>query len=124
MERWIPKQAAGTLWVAEDDGEMVAYLAATREHGRLHIDQFDTVQPAQGRGIGRRLLQHAIAWARAEGLAEVSLTTFRTIRWNGPFYRSCGFEEWAEALPADIQAELLRDADNGLTDRCAMRLAL
>ena len=53
-----------------------------------------------------------------------SLTTFRTIRWNGPFYRSCGFVEWSEDLPADILAELAKDADNGLMDRCAMRLAL
>lgn len=124
-ERWAPVQAAGTVWVAEDHaGELVGYLGATREGERLHIRQFDVILPAQGRGIGRRLIDHVIAWARAEGLAALSLTTFRTIRWNGPFYRSCGFVEWTDALPADVADELAKEAANGLTDRCAMRLDL
>ena len=33
-----------------------------------------------------------------------------------------GFEAWGEDLPPDVVAELVRDAANGLTDRCAMRL--
>src|SRR5450432_2379580 len=61
-ERWIPLQAAGTVWVAEDEvaqdhvGGLLAYLGATREGERLHIRQFDVILPMQGRGIGRRLL--------------------------------------------------------------------
>jgi hypothetical protein len=52
------------------------------------------------------------------------LTTFRNVRWNGPFYRSCGFEEWGEDLPPDVELELAQGAAKGLKDRCAMRLAL
>lgn len=118
-------QAAGTLWVVEGAaGDLVAYLAATRKGDRLHIRQFDVTQPFQARGIGRRLLTHVTAWARHEGLATLSLTTFRAIPWNGPFYRSCGFAEWTAELPADIEAELAKEAANGLEDRCAMRLVL
>jgi GNAT superfamily N-acetyltransferase len=129
-EYWVPLQAAGTVWVAEDQapqehaGGLVGYLGATREGQRLHVRQFDVILPAQGRGVGQRLLDHVIAWARAQGLAALSLTTFRSIPWNGPFYRSCGFVEWADALPEDIQAELAKEAANGLADRCAMRLDL
>jgi GNAT superfamily N-acetyltransferase len=103
----------------------VGYLAATCEGERLHIDEFDVAQAAQGRGLGRRMLSHVIDRARAAGLAEVSLTTFRTIAWNGPFYASCGFVEWDDGpFPARVRAELDRDAAKGLTDRCAMRLVI
>ena len=105
-------------------GNLVAYLAATREGERLHIRQFDVTQPLQGRGIGRRLLAHVAAWARDEGFSALSLTTFRAIPWNGPFYRSCGFAEWTAGAPADIEAELAKEAANGLEDRCAVRLLL
>ncbi len=122
---WAPLQAAGTLWVVEGDaGDLIAYLAATREGERLHIRQFDVIQPLQGRGIGRWLLRHVTDWARAEGLSALSLTTFRAIPWNGPFYRSCGFVEWTAGAPVDVAAELAKEAANGLADRCAMRLTL
>lgn len=118
-------QASGTLWVVEGEaGDLVAYLAATRKGDRLHIHQFDVTLSLQGRGIGRRLLNYVIAWARDEGLSALSLTTFRAIPWNGPFYRSCGFVDWTAGLPADIEAELAKEAAHGLEDRCAMRLVL
>ena len=124
-ERWAPIQAAGTLWVMEDEaGELIGDLGATREDDRLHIRQFDVVQPHQGHGIGRRLPAHVADWARAAGYSALCLTTFRSIPWNGPFYRSCGFEELTSDLPPDVEAALASEAANGLTDRCAMRLVL
>jgi GNAT superfamily N-acetyltransferase len=127
VERWRPGQAAGTIWVADDPeggAGLFGFLAATREQERLHIDEFAVAPERQGRGLGRRMLAHVIAWARREGLASLSLTTFRSIAWNGPFYRSCGFEEWTTDVAPDVQAEMARGAAHGLKDRCAMRLAL
>ena len=122
---WAPLQAAGTLWVVEAQASaVVAYLAARRTKDVLHVHQFDVTQAHQGCGIGRRLLAHVIAWAGEEGLSSLTLTTFRTIPWNGPFYRSCGFAEWTVDLSAYIEAELAKEAANGLKDRCAMRLLL
>jgi len=123
-DRWVEQQAQGMVWVAEDSGELVAFLAGTRHGDRLHIDEFDVAQSAQGRGLGRRMIARVIEWARREGLVSLSLTTFASVRWNGPFYRSCGFDEWLDQLPADVAAELAKDAANGLKDRCAMRLML
>lgn len=125
VERWVPLQAAGTLWVATDDaGELVAFLAGTRHGDRLHIDEFDVRLDAQGRGLGRQMLAHVIDWARATDLATLSLTTFASVPWNGPFYRSCGFEAWTDDLPPDVAEALSDEAARGLTDRCAMRLVL
>ena len=103
-------------------GEVVAFLAATRHGERLHIDEFDVAQRAQGQGLGRRMLNHVIAWARREGLEALSLTTFQSVPWNAPFYRSCGFELWEQDLAADVAAALADEASRGLKDRCAMRL--
>lgn len=121
-ETWRPRLDAGTLWVVETAGRVIAFLAATAHGDRLHIDEVDVEQGHQGQGVGRRLIQHVVAWARAQGFASVSLTTFRNVPWNGPFYASLGFAE-DDRLPA-LQAILQAEADRGLTDRCAMVLAL
>jgi GNAT superfamily N-acetyltransferase len=125
VDRWVPVQAAGTLWVAENGvGEIVGFLAGTRHGERLHIDEFDVLLAAQGQGLGRRMLTHVIAWARGAGLASLSLTTFASVPWNGPFYLSCGFEMWTDQLAPDVAEHLADEASRGLTDRCAMRLQL
>lgn len=124
-EAYRPHLLAGTLWVADEDGATVAFLAARVEGDRLHVDELDVRQDCQGRGLGRRLLEHAAAWARDRRLTRMSLTTFRSIPWNAPFYASAGFREWAEAdAPATVRQALMNEAAKGLTDRCAMVMDL
>ncbi len=120
-EAWRPQLEAGTLWVADDEGP-VGFLAATRDGDRLHIDEMDVEQAVQGQGVGRRLLAHAIDQARRSGVARVSLTTFRNVPWNAPFYASMGFAE-DDSIPA-LQEHLRTERARGLTDRCAMVLHL
>lgn len=63
-----------------------------------HLEQL-SVHPDHGRrGIGRALLRAGIDWARAHDYDELTLTTYRDVRWNGPFYASEGF---VEIGPAD-----------------------
>jgi GNAT superfamily N-acetyltransferase len=124
-EHWASMQASGTLWVAEEeDRGLIAFLAATSIGDRLHIDEFDVALEAQRRGLGRRMLSQVIAWAKDAGFACLSLTTFASIPWNAPFYRSLGFEAWTDDQPVDIELALAGEATRGLPDRCAMRLLL
>lgn len=118
-----PHLSAGTLWVVDVDGVLVAFLAACVEGSRLHIDELDVRQDQQGQGLGRRLLAEAEAWARARGLQRLSLTTFRAIPWNAPFYARVGFREWTDP-PATLAQRLRQEAARGLPDRCAMVLDL
>jgi GNAT superfamily N-acetyltransferase len=125
-EVWEPIRAAGLLWVmAQADGPPGAFLAARVEENRLHILEFDVHRRHQGQGLGRRLLTCAIDEARLRGLSGLSLTTFRDVPWNAPFYASAGFEivERNEATPA-LTAYLDREASRGLDPvrRCAMVL--
>ena len=127
-EVWAPSAAAGLLWVmAEGDGTRGALLAARIEEHRLHILEFDVHRRHQGQGLGRRLLAFAIDEARRRGLAGLSLTTFRDVPWNAPFYASAGFEivERDAATPL-LTAYLDREAARGLDPvrRCAMVLNL
>ena len=63
-----------------------------------HLEQL-SVRPEYGRrGIGRSLLRAGIEWARAHDYDELTLTTYRDVSWNGPFYASEGF---VEISPAD-----------------------
>ena len=59
----------------------------------LHIHELD-VSPAHGRrGLGRRLVAAACAFAKAEGAPAATLSTFREVPWNAPFYATAGFRE-------------------------------
>lgn len=124
-DAWRPQFNAGTLWVVERDGAVVGYLAASVVGSRLHIDEVDVVRERQGQGIGRRLLQTAADYARGADLTQLSLTTFRDIPWNAPFYAAFGFREWEpKDAPASIRQALLYEAARGLVNRCAMVMDL
>jgi len=66
-----------------------------------------------------------VAEARRRGLAGLSLTTFRDVPWNAPFYASVGFAivEGEDARGA-LQTYLDREASRGLDParRCAVVL--
>jgi len=85
-------QASGHAWVAVDDRDApVGYLIVDLVDGNAHVEQV-SVRPSFGRrGIGRTLIDAVVQWARERGLAAVTLTTFRDVAWNGPYYARCGF---------------------------------
>ncbi|MEM1414560.1 MAG: GNAT family N-acetyltransferase [Myxococcota bacterium] len=123
--------ATGTVWVAhapEAEDTLAGFLTAELVDARhLHVLELSVRRAAQGRGIRRRLLEHAAHDARRRGLESVTLTTFRDVPWNAPFYERVGFE----GLPGDLLGPrlegILRDeAAHGLVaeNRCAMRLRL
>lgn len=59
----------------------------------LHLREL-SVDPGHGRrGIGSALVAEVIDAARSGSFAGVSLTTFRDVPFNAPFYRRLGFRE-------------------------------
>ncbi|MBX3485563.1 GNAT family N-acetyltransferase [Phenylobacterium sp.] len=124
-DAYRPHLDAGTLWVVDDGAGPVAFLAGMVLGDRLHVDELDVRLDRQGKGFGRRLLAHAAAWARERGLRRMSLTTFRDIPWNAPFYASAGFRDWPEdEAPATIRQALMNERGRGLKGRCAMVMDL
>ena len=115
--------AAGRAWVAADRDGPVGYLLAAEVDGCLHVEQV-SVDPAHaGHGIGAALIDHLAAAARADGRPALTLTTFRDIPWNAPYYARLGFRElpegeWGPQLRALVAHE--RDAIPGHHPRVTM----
>ncbi|MDH5307924.1 MAG: GNAT family N-acetyltransferase [Myxococcales bacterium] len=117
----------GRLWVALDaSGEPVGFALVELASGGAHLAEMD-VLPAHGRrGVGTALVRTVMAWVAQRGLAALTLTTFRHLPWNGPFYRRLGFEELAsEQITPALRARLAGEAQEGLdpAQRIAMRWA-
>jgi GNAT superfamily N-acetyltransferase len=101
LERHI---ATDHLWVAEVDGAIAAYIMTSDVDGNAHLDQV-TVDPDFGRRrIGRTLIEFAVEAARTDGFARMTLTTYRDVPWNGPYYESLGFR----AIPDDSLSPAIR----------------
>ena len=110
-------QRLGQLWVALADDVAVGFAhGEVIESGGAHLDEID-VDPAHGRqGLGTRLVMKVCEWAAGNGYGWVTLTTFRHIAWNMPFYARLGFEivphaELSEALYAIVEDETRRGLD-------------
>ncbi|CAM4250718.1 GNAT family N-acetyltransferase [Kerstersia similis] len=127
-ERHLEFIRLGTEWVAQDgSGQTSGFLCAEPVGQALHIWELSVGLGHQGQGLGRALLQHAIQYARAHGLREVTLTTFRDVPWNAPFYARLGFQVLPAKPQDDRLAGILQDEiAHGLPAgrRCAMQLAL
>jgi GNAT superfamily N-acetyltransferase len=116
-------RAAGRAWVAADRDGPVGYLLAAEVDGCLHVEQVSVDPAYAGRRIGAALIDHLAATARADGRPALTLTTFRDIPWNAPYYRRLGFvnlpeAEWGPQLQALVAHE--RDAIPGDHPRVAM----
>ncbi len=107
---------AGLLWVAlEPAGSPVGFAVASVHGRRVHLDELD-VLPEHGRkGVGSALVEAVEDYALNNGCVEITLTTFRDVPWNAPFYASVGFEVIPEQ---ELDAELLRR----LSDETALGL--
>ncbi|MEZ5251096.1 MAG: GNAT family N-acetyltransferase [Ilumatobacteraceae bacterium] len=73
-------------WVVTDAGEVVAYAVASMIDDDAHLDQVSVRMSHQGRGIGTILVEVVCDWASSLDFEAVSLTTFRDVPFNGPFY--------------------------------------
>ncbi len=120
LQRYIRK---GHCLVSHRDEEMVGFLV-TEPFGReLHIWEMDVHPAAQRSGVGSGLLRACMIDARNSAFRALTLTTFRDVAWNAPFYARLGFEEVTDLdSHPRLASELAADADNGLPPdrRCAM----
>lgn len=115
---------AGAVFVAAADGTPAGFILSAPLGRSMHIYEL-SVHPSHGRkGLGRKLVDAVCEHARDSGHSAVTLSTFRDLPWNGPFYVSCGFRELArhEWTPALFLAHY-HEQDTGLPveRRCFMR---
>lgn len=116
----------GLLWVAVDDQDRPqGFLCASVQDGGLHIDELSVARSHQGQGLGRELIAVVEAWALAQCFTALTLTTFKDVPWNAPFYARLGFVALDDGqLQGFLQQQIAHEHALGLPGRCAMRKAL
>lgn len=127
VEFYVPFQTDGLVLVAQEADELVGFVASQVCEDALHLWELAVRRERQARGVGRSLVLASVDLARRRRLTAVTLSTFRDIAWNAPFYGRLGFAELpAEALNPRLAAIRERERALGLdvANRCAMRLAL
>ena len=79
------------LWVAEEDATIVGFALGWIVDGEGHLDELAVIPEYGRRGIGRALVDEVVAWTSAQGLPSITLTTFRDVPFNAPYYEKLGF---------------------------------
>jgi len=83
---------AGRLWIAEQEGRVVGSVAMVDAGDTVgQLRWFLLVPEARGTGLGRRLLQEALAYARERGFAHVYLWSFADLADALRLYQRAGF---------------------------------
>jgi len=116
--------AVGHVFVArEQGGEPVGFTLTSQRDNTLYLDQV-SVHPDFGqRGIGRALVIRILNDAEDRRLPDVTLSTFRDLPWNGPFYASLGFKEIprGKLSPFMFEIEEAQSPFMNIEARCFMR---
>ena len=116
-------QRAGRSWVIVDERGPAGFVLVKLVDGLAHIEQI-SIDPAYAhRRLGAELIDHVASWAAAGNRSALTLSTFRQVPWNAPYYARLGFREVAPAELGPELAELMaEEATHGLNpaDRVAM----
>jgi ribosomal protein S18 acetylase RimI-like enzyme len=115
---------SGNLIVAAAADDLpIGFVVFRPLEGAGYIEEVDVLPAHAGRRIGAALLDEAARRAAVRGLDALTLSTFRQVPWNAPYYRRLGFRELADAeLTPGLRAVRADNVARGLdeTQRCFM----
>lgn len=103
---------------------VVGFLCARQIDRHLHIDEVSVRKEWQTCGIGRQLVLLCLHRARDAGFVGTTLTTYRDVPWNAPWYRRLGFDVLRDdKTPGFLRDQLEAERAKGLSPpaRVAMR---
>ena len=113
-------------WVAVDEsGTVIGFAVACEVDGEAHLDELAVARAHGGYGIGRVLVEEIVGWTRARGFASITLTTFRDVPFNAPYYERLDFHvvmTMTDGLQALVDAQAARGLDPAV--RVVMRRVL
>jgi len=94
--------AAGEVWVLEDADGLAAISVLIEAPDHLLLDNVAIDPSRQGKGLGRAMIAHAEAVARARGHGELRLFTNVLMERNIRLYERLGFVETHRAMEAQF----------------------
>jgi GNAT superfamily N-acetyltransferase len=119
-----PFVACGRAWVAVDELDRpVAYLLSEEIDGCAHINQVSVAPEHARRGLGAGLIERLAADAAANDRPALTLTTFRDVPWNAPYYARLGFVA-LEATEYGPELRALIERENRQLPGAAPRIAM
>jgi ribosomal protein S18 acetylase RimI-like enzyme len=88
------------IFVAELDGVVIGYITTRtdRDAGKGRIPNLAVDATHRGHGLGRRLIEHALAHFRHQGLAYAMIETMAQNDTGHHLYEACGFQEVARQI--------------------------
>jgi GNAT superfamily N-acetyltransferase len=127
-ELWLRALEGSGVYLALDPAQQpIGFAAVALLDDVAYLDQLSVLHIAMRRGVGSRLLQAAISWARSRALPALTLTTYDHLPFNRPFYERHGFQV---LTPAELTTGLVHHLDEQRRylprpdQRIAMRLPL
>ncbi|NPT62028.1 GNAT family N-acetyltransferase [Paraburkholderia elongata] len=100
---------ARQIVVAVDaDETCVAFVMFEPQPAHFYVQELDVLTSHAGQRIGAALIEQVAQLARARQITQLTLSTFREVPWNAPYYRRLGFRDIAEA---DLDATLIARRD-------------
>jgi ribosomal protein S18 acetylase RimI-like enzyme len=88
------------VFVAEAGGRVVGYVTTRidRDAGKGRIPNLAVAEEARNHGLGRRLIEHALGYFRAEQLEYAVIETMAQNAIGHHLYTACGFVEVARQV--------------------------
>ena len=110
------QQAKDLVWVAVGDRDNPVGFALVMVMGDLiHLHELSVVPEHGRKGLGTGLIETVIQFSKSSGFTGVTLSTFRDIPWNAPFYKKLGFRAMKEEeIGINLQNIRTEEAQNGL----------
>lgn len=113
-------------FVAEKAGAIVGVLVLQPQGQMAEIRNVAVDAPHQGQGIGRKLVEFAVAWAREQSIKQLIVCTGNSSLPALSLYQRCGF--WVASIDKGYFLRTYPEPifENGLpcTDRIKLRLEL
>lgn len=115
-------EAREVFLAREHHGHPIGFTLTSERGGTLYLDQI-SVHPDHGQqGVGSGLLKRVIEDAKDRKFKRLTLSTFRKVAWNAPFYRKAGFKEIKPAKLENWMIALQESmTQTDLSQRCFMQ---
>jgi GNAT superfamily N-acetyltransferase len=114
--------APGFLLVVGPVGDPFGFSHVEIVDGFAHLGQLSVRPGHMRRGHGSALVRESMREAWLLGHGRLSLTTYRDLPWNGPFYAGLGFVEETDPEPFEVR-QRARERKLGL-DRHGPRIVM
>jgi GNAT superfamily N-acetyltransferase len=112
------------LWVTVVGSAVAGYVSAEVLDRNAHVAQVSVAPDFAGRRLGAAMVELVEEWGRNAGCRATTLTTFRDVAWNAPYYARLGYRVLADdEIGPELAQTMAHEASLPGLDaelRCAM----